>query len=260
MFEGFEWRTNKIKVLEGDGRKILIKEFDVIKPALIFTLYNIACFIDSMLNLSIFKFEDYYFPSVKKRIENELNGREVLRGLNVKTPEVYEYDDKKMIMEFIDGINLLDFYWKRDLNEIYDISKRIGLKLRELHDSGYSYMDCRAENYIVSDGEIYRVDLEFFTKATEFRKISDIVTFDTSIIGLDKDRFMTVIKGFHEGYGRNPTKIELTYITFFSLIYPLSLREGAREIVNRTINLYSLLKENLKDIGLIKILKSMLKG
>ncbi|MEM3542631.1 MAG: hypothetical protein QXZ54_05860 [Candidatus Methanomethylicia archaeon] len=257
MFEGFEWRTNRIRVLDEGGRRVLVKEFDVLKPALIFTLYNIACFIDSLLRLSIFRFEDYYFPSIKERIENELNGRRILREFNVKTPEVFQYDDKKIVMEFIDGICLLDFYREADLNDVYRFSRELGFKLRELHDHGFAYVDCRIENYILRGGEIYRLDLEFFTKATEFRRISDIVTYVTSILGLERDRCMTAIKAFHEGYGRKLTKIELTYTILFSSIYPLSLKEGPSELMNRTLNVYRLINENLKDVGLLKFLKSI---
>lgn len=260
VFEGFEWRTNKISIVEYGGRKVLVKEFDVLKPALIFTLYNIACFIDSLLRLSIFKFEDYYFPSIKERIENELKGRKILMDLDVKFPEVYRYDDKRIFMEFIDGVNLLDFYMKADLNDIYRFSRDLGFNLRRLHDCGYAYVDCRVENYILKDGDIYRVDLEFFAKATEFRRISDIVTYDTSILGLEKDRCMTALKAFHEGYGRKPTKIELTYIILFSSIYPLSLKEGPNEMINRTMNVFKLISENLKDIELLKFLKLISKN
>ncbi|MEM3616182.1 MAG: hypothetical protein QXX09_05975, partial [Candidatus Methanomethylicia archaeon] len=117
MFKGLEWRTNKISFIEEDEKRILVKEFDVLKPALIFTLYNIACFVDSLLHLSIFKFEDYYFPSIKERIENEVKGREILSQICVKTPKIYYYDEKKICMEFIEGMNLLDFYGKASLNE-----------------------------------------------------------------------------------------------------------------------------------------------
>lgn len=255
MFKTFEWRTNKIKIIEENEKKILIKEFDVLKPALIFTLYNIACFVDSLLHLSIFRFEDYYFPSVNERIRNEISGREILSKLGIKTPEIYYYEDKKIFMEYIEGVNLLEFYEKTDLNEVYRISKIIGLNLKILHDHGYTFMDCRVENFIVRGNDIYRVDLEFFTKATEFRKISDIITFDTSVLGLDEEKCMNVLRGFHEGYGRDLTKTELTYVILFSSIYPLSLKEGINNLMNRTKNVFKLIGDSLRDIELTKILK-----
>jgi tRNA A-37 threonylcarbamoyl transferase component Bud32 len=258
VFRGLEWRTNSIKIEDTEKGKVLIKEFDVIKPALIFTLYNIACFVDNLLHLSIIKTEDYYFPSVKERVENEIRARNILSELGVKHPRIHWYKDNVICMEYVDGKTILDFYRERNLKEIYEFSKRIGFEVRRVHEAGYAFIDCRAENYITrNDGEIYRLDLEFFTEKTRFRSLCDIVTYDVSILGLSEDKCMSAIRGFHDGYGKELSRTELAYISLFSSIYPLSLKEGFEEIANRASNALTLLKESIKDANLLKILKSI---
>jgi hypothetical protein len=68
---------------------------------------------------------------------------------------------------------------------------------------------------------------------------------------------MTAIRGFHDGYGRKLSKTELAYISLFSSIYPLSLKEGVDEIANRASNAITLLRESIKDLNLLKLLKSL---
>jgi len=258
VFRSLEWRTNSIKIEYADGCKVLIKEFDVIKPTLIFTLYNIACFVDNLLNLSVIKTEDYFFPSLRERVENEIKAREILSELGVKHPKIHWCKENVICMEYIDGKNILDFYRDGSSEEVYEVSKRIGFEIRRVHEAGYAFIDCRAENYIIgSDGEIYRVDLEFFTKKTRFRSLCDIVTYDVSILGLSEDKCMTAIRGFHDGYGKKLSKTELAYISLFSSIYPLSLKEGVDEIANRASNTLTLLKESIKNVNLLKLLKSI---
>lgn len=258
VFRSLEWRTNSIKVEDAEEGRVLIKEFDVIKPTLIFTLYNIACFVDNLLNLSIVKTEDYYFPSLRERVENEVKAREILSGLGVKCPKIHWRKENVICMEYIDGKTVLEFYRDGSLEEVYDVSKRIGFEVRKVHETGYAFVDCRAENYIMRDnGEIYRLDLEFFTKKTRFRSLCDIVTYDVSILGLSEDKCMTAIRGFHDGYGRKLSKTELAYISLFSSIYPLSLKEGVDEIANRASNALTLLRESIKDLNLLKLLKSL---
>ncbi len=239
--KAIQWQTNKIKFEEKDGKKFVIKSFSTVKPALIFALYNIAYFLNSTSKLALKN--EYYFPSVKKRIENEIRGRKVLSYLGFKTPRIYWYDEKSICMESVDGEKLSDFYRTKEIKITEEISKRIGWRVRKIHDSGFALIDCRNENYVIKNNEIYNLDLEFFTKASEFQKMCDIVTYDASALNLKPEKCKAVIKAFHDGYGKNLTRDEIIYIMLFSLIFPFSLKENFIELANRNFNLYMLVKD-----------------
>jgi tRNA A-37 threonylcarbamoyl transferase component Bud32 len=239
--KSIEWKTNKIRFEEKDGKKLVVKKFDSIKPILLLSLYNLAHFFDS-LGKSNLK-DGFYFPSVKNRIENEIKAREVLSKFGFKFPRIYWFDENSICMEKLNGEILSNFYRNVRAKVIYKISKRIGERVRKIHDSGYSFLDCRSENYMVKDGEIFNLDLEFFTEATEFRKMCDVITYDTSILSLEPEKCESAIKGFHSGYKESLTSNEVFYIIIFSCLYPFSLKENLNELTNRRKNIRKLMGE-----------------
>ena len=239
--KSIQWQTNKIEFEEKEGKKLVIKKFDSVKPTLLFSLYNLANFFDSMSKLKLKN--DFYFPSTKKRIENEIRAREVLSQLGFKFPRICWYDKNSIGMEKVEGEKLPDFYKNAKIELVYEISKKIGGTVRKIHDCGFSFLDRRSENYIIKDCEVYNLDLEFFTKATEFGKMCDTITYDSSILNLEPKKCETVIEAFHEGYSKNLTNNEIIYILFFSTLYPFSLKENLIELTNRNLNAYRLVRK-----------------
>jgi len=48
-----KWQTNKIVFEEKEGKKLAIKRFDPVKPALLFSLYNIGYFFNSINEMKL---------------------------------------------------------------------------------------------------------------------------------------------------------------------------------------------------------------
>lgn len=215
-----------------------------------FSLYNIADFFDSISKLRVKN--EFYFPSTQKRIENEIRAREILSKLGFKFPRIYWYTKDSICMEKIEGEKLPDFYKNTKIELVYEISKKIGKRVRKIHDYGFSFLDCRSENCIIKDGEIYNLDLEFFTEATEFGKMCDVITYDGSILSLEPEKCDAALKAFHEGYGKNLTNNEIVYILLFSILYPFSLKENLIELANRNLNAHKLVRK-LKKRDVTKV-------
>ncbi len=233
------WQTNKIIVEERKSEKFVIKKFDGIKPTLLFALYNLGCFLNNKHGE-----KDYYFPSIKERVENEVKARKVLSSLGFKVPKIYWHNERSICMEYLEGENLSQFYKNKKIELVKKISKEIGRQLRQIHDSGFALIDCRTENlYVNKNNEIYYIDLEFFTKASPFRKKCDIVTYDATVLNLEPKRCKAIIEAFHDGYGKNLESDEIVSIILFSLLYPFSLKENLNELAHRSFNLYMLWKK-----------------
>lgn len=233
------WQTNNLKIEERE--KVVIKIFSPFKPNLLFALYNLGYFLNSG-KLDRNK-NNFYFPSIKERIENEIKARKILQNLGLKTPTIFWYDEKSICMEKLDGENLSNFYKNEGLDSIKEVSKRIGEELKKVHENGFAFLDCRSENYMIKNNEIYRLDLEFFTKASEFKKMCDRITYISSILNLTPEKCKTAIKAFYEGYG-NFVVSDAINTFLLSILYPFTLKENLKELTNRGFNLYLFMKGN----------------
>lgn len=81
----------------------------------------------------------------------------------VKIPKIYAYDEnnKIMIMEKIDGINVSDNYGENNNNtpdKIYDIIRKI---IKNLADINIDYIDITGYNFIIDkNDDIWIIDFE----------------------------------------------------------------------------------------------------
>ena len=81
----------------------------------------------------------------------------------VKIPKIYAYDEnnKIMLMEKIDGINISDNYGENNNdtpNEIYDTIRKI---IKKLVDINIDYIDITGYNFIIDKNEdIWIIDFE----------------------------------------------------------------------------------------------------
>lgn len=132
------------------------------------------------------------FMSLRERIFNEISGRKKLRRLNMNTSKVLGYSIKKkyLIENFIKGENLFN---NKKMDE--KIAFKIGEFTAHMHLSGFSFIDNRPQNYILSGRKLFRIDLESFkTNPSNFDKSCDVISFMKSF------RSKHIGKAFLMGY------------------------------------------------------------
>jgi len=236
----FSWKTNDISFSQENGREAVIKKFKIVKSAILNSLYNLGAWLSF--------YPEFHFYTVNERIGNEIEGRKLLHNLNISVPEIFWHDDRELTicMEMVRGKNFQEYCKSVDLNLIQDFSIKIGETLEKVHNAGYALVDCRSENFIISEDKLYVLDLEFFSKnGTTFQKKCDFATFYGSILSLNSEIYEIVKMGFNEGYPYELTKRDLMLIIGFSSLYPISLKENLEETKNRAFNLFNLLKNNI---------------
>jgi hypothetical protein len=158
-------------------------------------------------------------PDVK--VENEKSAADYFAGRDlVSTPEILheeiyegggfpEYEGSEfLVFENLDadsfGGTVGDMGWDRT----YDVSKKFGELMAEVHRDDCAWRDGRPENlmYNKDDGEfeLYWIDNEYFEDdATEFEKNVDIATFLGEINTYHENKQNIVQRGFEEGYDRD---------------------------------------------------------
>jgi tRNA A-37 threonylcarbamoyl transferase component Bud32 len=67
-----------------------------------------------------------------------------------------------MIFEYIPGEDLRTIVERKE--DYRRVAHLKGLEDATLHEAGYAYLDNKASNTIISDGEPFRVDLEFLSE------------------------------------------------------------------------------------------------
>jgi Kae1-associated kinase Bud32 len=120
--------------------------------------------------------KDYRIEEIDSKLRRERTREEVklmteARKVGVLTPKIFhvDYEKFKIIMEFIEGKRLKEFFSEAKEEEIEKISFEIGRLVGKLHSAGIIHGDLTTSNMILKDGDIYFIDfgLGFFSKRIE---------------------------------------------------------------------------------------------
>ncbi|MEM5772912.1 MAG: KEOPS complex kinase/ATPase Bud32 [Candidatus Aenigmatarchaeota archaeon] len=107
----------------------------------------------------------------KERTRKEVKLLTEARKVGVLTPKIFEVDYKnfKIVMEFIEGERLKEFFSRADEKTIKKISFEVGRLIGKLHSAGIIHGDLTTSNMILKDDQIYFIDfgLGFFSKKIE---------------------------------------------------------------------------------------------
>lgn len=118
----------------------------------------------------------------RQRTRREAKNLEKAEALGVRTPKLFKSDEKNFIleMEYLDG-ELVKGVFERG-EKLEEISVKVGLALRLMHDGGLVHNDLTTSNIILHDGEVYLIDfgLGFHTERLEDQAM-DLVVFKKSI-------------------------------------------------------------------------------
>ena len=102
----------------------------------------------------------------KTRTRKEVKLLFDLRRFRIKVPRVIDYDNSKIVMEFINGKKLKDILSERNFNRY---CKEIGEIVARMHLADIVYGDLTTANIIVREKELYFIDfgLAVETKSME---------------------------------------------------------------------------------------------
>jgi Kae1-associated kinase Bud32 len=107
----------------------------------------------------------YRIPQIDEKLRKERTAKEVkllrdARAAGVPTPQVLDvdYNEYKIIMEFIDGERVKEFLGHADNAEIGAVCEQIGQSVGKLHSADIIHGDLTTSNMILKDGKVYFID------------------------------------------------------------------------------------------------------
>lgn len=185
----------EISIKEIDGRKVVVKRNKISK-----SLHDYLIVISYAI-LSIL----LAHPSSPPELGNKMTSnegtemREKLRSIGIPTPSLILISDNLLIEEFIPGGNLHEALSN---GSDFSLAFSAGIITGRLHKLGYSFVDNKSQNFLVSSTrKVLRTDLAFIQKKDSiFAKSMDIGSFLGSLLGLDSKKYKVVQDAFCEGY------------------------------------------------------------
>jgi tRNA A-37 threonylcarbamoyl transferase component Bud32 len=125
--------------------------------------------------------------------------REKLQMIGIPTPSLISISKTLLVEDFIAGGNL---YQALSNGKNSSLAFSAGIITGRLHRSGYSFIDNKSQNYLVTfSSKVLRTDLAFIQKKNSiFARSMDIGSFLGSLLGLDSKEYKAIEDAFHAGY------------------------------------------------------------
>lgn len=140
----------------------------------------------------------YRHREIDERIRKERNRTEArlmseARRSGVSTPIIYDVDDFKLKMQYIDGVPVKYLITP-------EISEKVGKLVGKLHSSGIVHGDLTTSNLLLAGERLYLVDfgLSYFDKGLEARGVDVHVLFQT--FESTHEAHEALIEAFKKGY------------------------------------------------------------
>lgn len=122
--------------------------------------------------------KSYRLPEIDSELRLQRTRREArllseARRCGVVTPKVFLVDEKgcKIIMEFVEGKRLKEFFNEASEKEVMNIARKVGTQIGIMHSSGIIHGDLTTSNMIFSEERIYFIDFglgEFSQRIEDF--------------------------------------------------------------------------------------------
>jgi tRNA A-37 threonylcarbamoyl transferase component Bud32 len=124
--------------------------------------------------------------------------REKLQLIGIPTPSLISISKTLLVEDFIAGGNL----YQALSNGRTSLAFSAGIITGRLHRSGYSFVDNKSQNYLVTfSSKVLRTDLAFIQKKNSiFARSMDIGSFLGSLLALDSEKYKAIEDAFHAGY------------------------------------------------------------
>lgn len=150
----------------------------------------------------------YRIDQIDSKLRKERTAKEVkllreARSNGVPTPQIFNVDnnDYKIIMEFIDGEQVKKFFGHASIDDVKEISEKIGISVARLHEAGIVHGDLTTSNMILKDGIVYFIDfgLGQHTKRVEDKGM-DLRLLQNAIKSAHYEILEEVWSSFMKGY------------------------------------------------------------
>ena len=185
----------EISVCEVDGKKVVVKRNKMSK-----NLHDyIIVMSDAILSILL------AHPSTPPELGNKMTSnegfemREKLQLIGIPTPSLISITSTMLIEDFVAGGNL---HKALSNGRNSSLAFSAGIITGRLHKSGYSFIDNKSQNYLVTfSRKVLRTDLAFIKKNDSvFAKSMDIGSFLGSLLCLDIGKYKVIENAFYEGY------------------------------------------------------------
>ncbi len=125
--------------------------------------------------------------------------RQKLQLIGIPTPSLISISKTLLVEDFIAGGNL---YQALSNGRTSSLAFSAGIITGRLHRSGYSFIDNKSQNYLVTfSSKVLRTDLAFIQKKNSiFARSMDIGSFLGSLLGLDSKEYKAIEDAFYAGY------------------------------------------------------------
>src|SRR5881397_4427793 len=135
----------------------------------------------------------------KMTVNEGFEMREKLQLLGIPTPSLISITSTMLIEDFIAGGNLHEVL-SNGRNS--SLAFTAGIITGRLHKSGYSFIDNKSQNYLVTfSRKVLKTDLAYIqNKDSVFAKSMDIGSFLASVLAFDSKRYKAIEDAFYEGY------------------------------------------------------------
>jgi tRNA A-37 threonylcarbamoyl transferase component Bud32 len=187
-FINWQW---DVSLEEQNGQKVMVKRN---KPTKQFHEFLII-YVYSLI--SILLFHPSAPPTFNEIIRNEgYEMRNNLKKIGISTPRLLSMSETNLIEEYIEGG---DLYWALASGSDIMLAYEAGCITGKLHEAGYTFVDNKAQNYLVRGNSVIRTDLGFMKKTySHYSRSMDIGSFLASV--MDLERYGEIVKSFHDGY------------------------------------------------------------
>lgn len=139
----------------------------------------------------------------KSRTQREARLLENSRRKGIPVPRVYkvDLDEKKIVMEFIDGELIKDLIPSLPDDEIKRIAEKIGRIIAKLHGVNIIHNDLTTSNMILKNGKIFLIDFGLGVTSTRIEdKAMDLVVLKKSLSAAHIDKFDLIWGSLLDGY------------------------------------------------------------
>ena len=181
----------QVSLGELNGQKVMVKRN---KPTKQFHEFLILYAYSLISMLLLYPSAPVAFSEVIKNEGYEM--RKKLKKIGIPTPVLLSISDTYLIEEYIEGG---DVYKALASGGDIMLAYKAGSITGKAHQAGYTFVDNKAQNYLVRKESVMRTDLSFMKKtSSQYSKSMDIGSFLASV--MDLDSYGEIAKSFHDGY------------------------------------------------------------
>ncbi|HOM96272.1 MAG: Kae1-associated kinase Bud32 [Candidatus Methanofastidiosa archaeon] len=184
-------------IKKGAEADLYLEEF---KDTFGFEFYNEKVIIKKRIkkNYRINEIDDMIrgFRTVK---EAKIINKAKLYGVNSPTLYHVNLKEKSIIMEYLDGIRLKEYFTSKGLDR--DIGLQIGKSIGSLHKGGIIHGDLTTSNMILKDGRVYFIDFGLSEESEEIEKQGIDIhllrqALESTHFDISNELFETILEGY----------------------------------------------------------------